>query len=346
MSTTINTPTTARRDEAKMRRISYAQAIREALDEEMARDQSILMIGEDIGEPGGVFGVTQGLLKRFGEQRVIDTPISEEAVIGAAVGAALLGVPTVAEIMFSDFVTLAMDQIVNQAAKFRYMTGGRTSVPLVIRMVTGTASATAAQHSQSLEAWFTATPGLKVVTASTPHDAKGLMKSALRDPDPVLFFEHKLLYNTRGAVLTGEYTIPLGEGSVVHEGSDVTLVAYLYMVPRALKVAQALAAEGISVEVWDPRSLVPFDREGLRRSLAKTGRLVIVHEAPRRNGFGAEVAAIAAEECFGLLKAPIKRVAGMNTPMPYAPELENFVIPSEERIAAGVREVINTEVKV
>lgn len=346
MSTTINTPTNAQRDEAKVRRISYAQAIREALDEEMARDQSMLLIGEDIGEPGGVFGVTQGLLKRFGEQRVLDTPISEEAVIGTAVGAALLGVPTVAEIMFSDFVTLAMDQVVNQAAKFRYMTGGRTSVPLVIRMVTGTAGATAAQHSQSLEAWFTATPGLKVVTASAPHDAKGLMKSALRDPDPVLFFEHKLLYNTRGPVPSGEYIIPLGEGSVVHEGSDVTVVAYLHMVQRALKVAHALAAEGISVEVWDPRSLVPFDRDGLRRSLAKTGRLVIVHEAPRRNGFGAEIAAIAAEECFDLLKAPIRRVAGTNTPMPYAPEMENFVIPSEERIAVGVRDVIGAEVKV
>ncbi|MBX5449241.1 alpha-ketoacid dehydrogenase subunit beta [Thermogemmatispora sp.] len=324
------------------RRLTYAQAIREALAEEMERDPSLLLLGEDIGEPGGVFGVTQGLLQRFGAERVLDTPISEEAVIGTALGAALLGVPTVAEIMFSDFATLAMDQIVNQAAKFRYMTGGRTSAPLVIRMVTGTAGATAAQHSQSLEAWFTATPGLKVVTASTPADAKGLLKSAIRDPDPVLFFEHKLLYNSRGAVPAEEYLIPLGEGRVMREGHDVTLVAYLYMVPRALKVAEELAREGISVEVWDPRTLVPFDREGLRRSLEKTGRLVIVHEAPRRNGFGAELAAIAAEEFFSLLKAPIKRVCGMNTPMPYAPELEQFVIPDEARIAAGVREVMRS----
>jgi pyruvate dehydrogenase E1 component beta subunit len=326
--------------DGKTRRISYGQAIREALEEEMARDESMLLLGEDIGESGGVFGVTQGLWQRFGEERVRDTPISEEAVVGAAVGAALLGVPTVVEIMFGDFVTLAMDQVVNQAAKFRYMTGGRAAVPLVIRMVTGTAGATAGQHSQSLEAWFAHTPGLKVVSASTPYDAKGLLKTAIRDPDPVLFFEHKLLYNSKDDVPTAAYTIPLGEGRVLREGSDVTLVAYLYMVPRALTVARALAAEGISVEVWDPRSLVPFDREGLRRSLAKTGRLVILHEAPRRGGFGAEIAAMVAEEDFDLLRGRIKRIAGANTPMPYAPELENFVIPSEERIAAGVREVV------
>ena len=336
MSANSPTPTTG----TATRRISYAQAVREALAEEMARDVSIILLGEDIGESGGVFGITEGLWQRFGEERVRDTPISEEAVVGASLGAALLGIPAVVEIMFGDFVTLAMDQVVNQAAKFRYMTGGRTSVPLVIRMVTGTAGATAAQHSQSLEAWFTHTPGLKVVTASTPHDAKGLLKSAIRDPDPVLFFEHKLLYNSKGAVPADEYTIPLGEGRVLREGSDVTLVAYLYMAPRALNVARRLEAEGISVEVWDPRSLVPFDREGLRRSLAKTGRLVILHEAPRRGGFGAEISAIAAEEFYDLLKGPIKRIAGANTPMPYAPELENAVIPSEERIAAGVREAV------
>lgn len=328
------------------RRITYAQAIREGMQEEMARDESILLLGEDIGEPGGVFGVTQGLIHQFGPDRVLDTPISEEAVIGAAAGAALLGVPTIAEIMFGDFATLAMDQLVNQAAKWRYMTGGRTSVPLVVRMVTGTAGATAAQHSQSLEAWFTHAPGLKVVTASTPADAKGLIKSAIRDPDPVLFFEHKLLYNSRGEVPSEEYLVPLGEGRVLREGSDVTVVAYLYMVPRVLKVAEKLAKEGISVEVWDPRTLVPFDREGLGRSLTRTGRLVIVHEAPLRSGFGAEIAAIAADDYFDLLKAPIKRVAGMNTPMPYAPELENFVIPDEARIEAGIREVLGVLEKV
>jgi len=330
------------RDERKppARRLSYAQAIREALEEEMVRDPALILLGEDIGAPGGVFGVTQGLWKRFGPERVLDTPISEEAVVGAALGAALAGVPAVAEIMFGDFVTLAMDQIVNQAAKLRYMTGGQMRVPLVIRLVTGTAGATAAQHSQSLEAWFTHTPGLKVVTASTPGDAKGLLKTAIRDPDPVLFFEHKLLYNSKGEVPAADYTIPLGQGRVVREGTDVTVVAYLAMVPRALGAADAVAADGIAVEVWDPRSLVPFDIEGLRRSLARTGRLVIVHEAPRRSGFGAEIAARVAEECFDLLKAPPARVAGLNTPVPYAPELEEAVIPNEARIAHAIRAVM------
>ncbi len=244
--------------------------------------------------------------------------------------------------MFGDFVTLAMDQIVNQAAKLRYMTGGQARIPLVIRMVTGTAGATAAQHSQSLEAWFVHTPGLKVVTASTPEDAKGLLKTAIRDPDPVLFFEHKLLYNTRGPVPDGEYTVPLGEGRVVRAGTDVTVVAYLAMVPRALTAAAALEAEGVSVEVWDPRSLVPFDMAGLQRSLAKTGRLVIVHEAPRRAGVGAEIAARVAEDAFSLLRAPIVRVAGLNAPVPYAPVLEETVLPSVARIAEAIRAVVRT----
>lgn len=336
----MSIPTAQSGAPAPVRKVSYAQAIREALAAEMLRDPALILLGEDIGEAGGVFGVTQGLWKQFGDERVRDTPISEGILVGAAVGAALLGLPVVAEIMFGDFVTLAMDQIVNQAAKFRYMTGGRTSVPLVVRMVTGSAGATAGQHSQSLEAWFTHTPGVKVVTAATPYDAKGLLLSALRDPDPVIFFEHKLLYNSKDEVPAQEFTIPLGEGRVHREGADVTLVAYLHMVPRALKVSGALAREGISVEVWDPRSLVPFDHEGLRRSLRKTGRLVIVHEAPKRNGFGSEIAAWAAEECFDLLKAPVVRVSGTNTPMPYAPELENFVIPDEERIASAVRQAV------
>ncbi|MDQ7828047.1 MAG: alpha-ketoacid dehydrogenase subunit beta [Armatimonadota bacterium] len=333
---------TPRRPEpqAADRQLSYAAAIREALEEELARDPALLLLGEDIGEPGGVFGVTQGLWQRFGPHRVLDTPISEAAIVGTALGAALAGIPVVVEIMFGDFATLAMDQIVNQAAKLRYMTGGQVNVPLVIRMVTGTAGATAAQHSQSLEAWFTHTPGLKVVTAATPYDAKGLLKAAIRDPDPVLFFEHKLLYTSRGAVPASDYTVSLGSGRVVREGTDVTVLAYLAMVPRALAAAEAVAAEGISVEVWDPRSLVPFDRAGLRRSLARTGRLVIVHEAPRRAGFGAEVAALVAEECFDLLRAPIVRVAGLNAPVPYAPELEDAVLPGEARIVQGIRAVM------
>ncbi len=326
--------------EVATRRISYSQALNEALSEEMERDPSVLMLGEDVAAPGGVFGVTKGLYEKFGENRVLDTPISEEAMVGAALGASLLGVPTVTEIMFGDFVTLAMDQLVNQAAKFHYMTGGRTSAPMVVRMVTGTAGATAAQHSQSLESWFTHTPGLKVVTASTPYEAKGLLKSAIRDPDPVMFFEHKLLYNSKGDVPEGEYTLPLGEGAVVREGTDVTVVAYLNMLPKVLQAAKKLDREGISVEVWNPRSLVPFDRAGLERTLSKTGRLVIVHEAPRRSGFGAEIAAIAAEEYFDSLKAPICRLGGANTPIPYAPEMENRVIPGVENIIEAVRQTL------
>ncbi len=326
--------------EPTSRRISYSQALNEALSEEMERDPSILMLGEDIAEAGGVFGVTKGLYKKFGENRVLDTPISEQGLVGAALGASLLGVPTITEIMFGDFVTLAMDQLVNQAAKFHYMTGGRTSVPMLVRMVTGASGAAAAQHSQSLEAWFTQTPGLKVVTASTPYEAKGILKSAIRDPDPVMFFEHKLLYNSKGEVPDGEYTLPLGEGTVMREGTDVTLVAYLNMVPKALQAAKKLSREGISAEVWNPRSLVPFDREGLEKTLSKTGRLVIVHEAPRRNGFGAEIAAIAAEEFFQHLKAPICRLGGANTPIPYAPEMENLVIPGVENIIEAVRKVL------
>jgi len=321
-----------------MRVISYAEAIREALSEEMDADERVMLIGEDIGAAGGVFGVTQGLQSRFGADRVLDTPISEQAIAGAGVGAALVDGRPVVEIMFGDFVTLAMDMLVNQAAKTHYMTGGALSVPLVVRMVTGTAGATAAQHSQSLEAWFLHTPGLKLAVPGTPSDAKGLMKSAIRDPDPVLVFEHKLLYNSKGEVAEDMEPIPFGQGRVVREGNDVTLVAYLNTRRHALEAAEILASEGVSVEVWDPRTLVPFDVEGLRESLEKTGRLVIAHEAPRRGGVGAELAAIAAEEMFELLSGPVVRVCGTNAPMRYAPEMEGFVIPDAARIAAGLRE--------
>jgi acetoin:2,6-dichlorophenolindophenol oxidoreductase subunit beta len=324
-----------------MTRFSYADGIRQALSEEMERDPNVFVIGEDVGAPGGVFGVTKGLFEKFGADRLWDAPISEEAIVGAAIGAALLGARPVAEIMFGDFVTLAMDMIVNQAAKTHYMTGGRLSVPLVVRMVTGTGGSTSAQHSQSLESWFVHTPGLKVVTASSAEDAKGLLKSAIRDPDPVMFFEHKQLYGGRGGP-AGDVVdvdpIPLGEGRVWREGSDVTVVSYLKTLEYVMKAAEALDDEGISCEVWDPRTLVPFDREGLRRSLAKTGRLVIAHEAPVRGGFGAEVAAFAAEECFEMLRAPVVRVGGTNTPMPYAPLMEGYVVPGPERIADAVRQ--------
>lgn len=323
-----------------MTRFSYADGIRQAISEEMDRDPDVFVIGEDVGAPGGVFGVTKGLFDKFGPDRLWDTPISEEAVVGAAVGAALLGARPIAEIMFGDFVTLAMDMIVNQAAKTHYMTGGRLSVPMVVRMVTGTGGSTSAQHSQSLESWFVHAPGLKVVTASSAEDAKGLLKSAIRDPDPVMFFEHKQLYGGRGGP-AGDVVevepIPFGVGRVWREGTDVTVVTYLKTLEYTMKAVEALAGEGISCEVWDPRTLVPLDREGLRQSLAKTGRLVIAHEAPVRGGFGAEIAAFAAEECFESLRAPIVRVGGTNTPMPYAPVMEGFVVPGPERIANAIR---------
>jgi len=327
-----------------MRTISYSQAIREALAEEMERDEQVFLLGEDIGESGGVFGVTKGLFDRFGAERVLDTPISEEAITGAAVGASLLGGRAVLEIMFSDFAMLAMDMIVNQAAKTHYMTGGRLSAPVTIRLVTGTAGATAAQHSQSLEAWFVHAPGLKCVAPSTPSDAKALLKASIRDPDPVCFFEHKLLYNAKGEVADDVEPLALGVGRVALEGSDVTVVAYLNTLREALAAADALAEDGISVEIFDPRSLVPFDFEGLRASLEKTGRLLIAHEAPQRGGFGAEVAARVAGECWELVRGPIVRVCGTNTPMPYAPELESFVVPDAARIADGVRSMVGAGV--
>jgi pyruvate/2-oxoglutarate/acetoin dehydrogenase E1 component len=326
-----------------MTNFTYADGVRQAIAEEMERDPAVFMIGEDVGAPGGVFGVTKGLFDRFGADRFWDTPISEEAIVGAAVGAALVGGRPIAEIMFSDFATLAMDMIVNQAAKTHYMTGGNLSVPMVIRMVTGTAGSTGAQHSQSLESWFTHVPGLKVVAPSTAEDAKGLMIAAIRDPDPVLFFEHKGLYVGRGGP-PGEVVevapIPLGKGRVVREGTDVTIVSYLKTLQYAQEAAEELSVEGISCQIFDPRTLVPFDRAGLRASLQKTGRLLIAHEAPTRGGFGAEIAAYAAEDCFDLLRGPIVRVCGRNTPVPYAPILEQHVLPGAARIADEVRKLL------
>ncbi|MBA2272441.1 MAG: alpha-ketoacid dehydrogenase subunit beta [Actinobacteria bacterium] len=326
-----------------MTTMTYAQAIREGLDEAMAADNEVFLIGEDIGEAGGVFGVTKGLWSKY-ENRVLDTPISEEALVGAAAGAALLGGRPVAEIMFSDFSTLAMDMLVNQAAKTSYMTGGRLTCPITVRMVTGTAGATAAQHSQSLEAWFTHTPGLKCVAPSTPADAKALIRTAIQDADPVLFFEHKMLYNLKGEVPAELDDLPLGKGKVVRSGSDVTIVSYLKTLHEAVRAADHLERDGISAEVFDPRSLVPFDRDGLGASLERTGRLVIAHEAPTTNGFGAEIAAIASESFWDLLKGPIVRVCGRDTPVPYAPELEGFVLPDAQRITQSVQEMMKQEV--
>jgi len=318
---------------------SYSEAINEALREEMARDPNVFIIGEDVGVMGGVFGVTDGLHAQFGETRVMDTPISEIGIIGAALGAAMMGMRPVAEIMFGDFLGCAGDQLINQVAKARYMSGGKANVPLTIRVATGAPGASAAQHSQSPESWFMNIPGLKIVCPSTPADAKGLLKSAIRGEDPVLFFEHKMLYAMRGEVPEDDYVVPFGQAHVLRKGRDVTVIAIGSMVPLALEAAGQLASEGdgIDCEVIDPRTLVPLDAATIVDSVKKTGRAVIVHEAHKRSGPGAEIAAVIAEQALDYLDAPIQRVAAKNAPLPYAPELEQFVLPSREDILAAVR---------
>jgi pyruvate/2-oxoglutarate/acetoin dehydrogenase E1 component len=318
------------------------EALNEALAEEMAADPRVFLLGEDIIDPwGGTFRVTEGLYTRFGAERVRETPISEAGIVGCAIGAALVGMRPVAEIMFLDFAAMAMDQIVNQAAKLRYMTGGQTSVPIVIRTAGGAGRASAAQHSQSLEAWFCHVPGLKVVMPSTPHDAKGLLKAAIRDPDPVLFIEHKMAYSSRGPVPDGEYVVPLGAADVKRAGRDLTLIATSRQVLNALEAAERVAAEdGFDVEVIDPRTLYPLDKRTILASVRKTNRVLIVHEAARRGGWGAEMLATIEEEAFDDLDAPIARVAAHNTPIPFAPAMEEFVIPSVDDVVAGIRRVL------
>jgi len=297
-------------------------------------------MGEDVGLIGGIFGVTRGLRERFGEDRVRDTPISEATFVGAGVGAAIAGLRPVVEIQIFDFVALTMDQLVNQAAKFRYMLGGRPTVPLVIRGPQGGGIRLAAQHSQSLEAWFAHVPGLVVVAPATPYDAKGLLVSAIRDDNPVIFLEHKALYATKGAVPEAPYAIPLGKADVKRAGTDVTLVATQAMVSRALAAAGDLEKDGVSVEVIDPRTLVPLDEATILASVARTGRLVIAHEAVKRGGWGAELAALVAEHALDVLDAPIVRVAARNVPMPYNDSLERATIPSQQDIAAALRSVV------
>jgi pyruvate/2-oxoglutarate/acetoin dehydrogenase E1 component len=318
--------------------ISYLEAVREALTQEMRRDPEIFLIGEDIGVYGGAFGVTRGMLEEFGPERVRDTPISEAAIAGAATGAALMGMRPVMEIMFMDFLTISMNQLVNQAAKIRFMFGGKASIPMVIRAPAGSGTGAAAQHCQSLEAWFVHTPGIKVVAPATPHDAKGLLISAIRDNNPVLFMEHKLLYRTKGLVPEEEYTVPLGLAQVRREGRDVTLLAYSIMVPRSLEAAEQLATEGVEIEVVDLRSLKPLDRESIIGSVSKTGRVLIVHEAPQTGGFGGELAAVVAEsEAFDYLDAPMRRLGGRDIPIPYNRTLERATVPQVEDIVAAAR---------
>jgi 2-oxoisovalerate dehydrogenase E1 component len=323
------------------RELSFPAALNEALEQEMKRDDSVFVMGEDVGETGGIFTVTKGLMDKFGEERVRDTPISEATFVGCGVGAAIAGMRPVVEIQIFDFIALTMDMLVNQAAKFRYMLGGGPTVPLVVRGPQGGGIRMAAQHSQSLEAWFTHVPGLVVVAPSTPYDAKGLLVSAIRDDNPVIFLETKLSYVGAGGPVPEElYAIPIGKADVKREGTDVTVLATMAMVPRALTAATQLAREGIDVEVVDPRTLRPLDEETILASVRKTNRLVIVHEAWQTGGFGAEVSALAVEKGFDYLDAPIQRVGARDVPMPYNDELELEVIPSIERIANAVRDVM------
>jgi len=323
-----------------VKNISYSNALNEALKEEMSRDNNVLQIGEDLGDYGGLFRVTKGHQKEFGKLRVLDTPIAENSIVGLALGAALLGLRPVVEILYIDFITLAMDQIVNQAAKVRYMTGNQFHAPMVIRTQGGTGRRNAAQHSQSLETWFTHVPGLKVVMPSDPADAKGLLKSAVREDDPVIFIEHKNLYFKRGPVPEEEYTIPIGKAEIKREGKDVTIIAYSWMVEKAKQAAAELEEKGISTEIVDLRTLIPLDIELIVQSVQKTGRVVIVHEAVKTSGFGAEIACSIYEHVSEGLKAPIRRVCGVGVPIPYSASLEDASIPQVKNIVDAVQEVL------
>ncbi|MGH1481704.1 MAG: alpha-ketoacid dehydrogenase subunit beta [Geminicoccales bacterium] len=320
------------------RELSYAEAIREAMDIALASDPRVMLMGEDIGVYGGAFQVTGGLVEKYGPDRVMDTPISELGGAGISVGAALTGLRPIFEFQFSDFATLAMEQIVNQAAKVRYMLGGATSVPLVMRFPAGSGTGAAAQHSQSLEAWLGHVPGLKVVQPSTPADAKGLLLAAIDDPDPVMIFEHKLLYKMKGAVADGYYTTPIGKAAVRREGKDLTIVATSIMVHKALNAADDLQKNGIDVEVIDLRSIRPMDRETVLASVRKTGRLLTIYEGVKTLGIGTEVSAMVAEsDAFDFLDAPIIRLGGAESPIPYNPDLEKAVVPQIPDILEAAR---------
>jgi len=320
--------------------ISYREALNEALRQEMRRDPKVFLLGEDIGVHGGDFLVTAGLLDEFGEERVMDTPISETAIIGLAVGAAAMGLRPVAEIMFSDFFGTCMDQILNQLPKLKCISGGRINLPLVVRTSSGRAGYAGAQHSQSLEGWVARIPGLKVAVPSTPYDAKGLLISSIRDDGPVIFFENKMLYGVKGEVPEEEYTIPFGKADIRRNGEDVTIVATAFMVHEALEVANKLEGDGISLEIIDPRTLSPLDEEAIISSVKKTGRLIIAEEATRLAGMGSEIAALVAERALDYLDAPIKRVAAMDLPVPFSPVLENYVLPDRTKIEAAVMEIV------
>ncbi len=325
------------------RLITYSNALNEALREEMVRDKSVFVLGEEIGvwgDGGGVFGVTKGLAKEFGRSRVRDSPISEEGIVAVGVGAAATGMRPVVELMYGDFLPLAMEPLVNQAAKMRYMFGGQAQVPMVLRSNVGAGGGKAAQHSQSLETWIMHVPGIKLAMPSSPYDAKGLLKTAIRDNNPVVFLEHKLLYFTKEVVPREDYTVPFGVARIRRPGKDVTVVAMQAMLNKALLAAEKLAQEGIEVEVIDPRTLVPLDIESIVESVRRTNRLVICHEAVERAGWAGEVAMQVIEHAFDFLDAPIVRVCGKNVPMPYSASLENMVIPNEEDLVSAIRQMI------
>ena len=323
-----------------MATMTFAQALNNAHKLEMQRDPNIYVAGEDVGVYGGIFGVTGGLLDQFGDKRVRDTPITESAIIGTAVGAAAAGLRPVIELMFVDFIGVALDQLYNQAAKMKYMFGGKAKLPITLRTTCGAGMGAAAQHSQCLEAWFMHIPGLKVVMPSTPYDAKGLLISAIRDDNPVVFLEHKMLYGTQGEVPEESYAIPLGKADVKREGQDITVVATSMMVGRALSAAEKLAGNGISLEVVDPRTLSPLDEQTILNSVKKTHRLLIVHEEVKFAGSGAEIAAMVAEKAFDYLDAPIVRIGAPFTPVPFSPPLEQEFIPSEEKIIQAVKKMM------
>ncbi len=322
------------------RTITYRDAIREATREEMRRDPNVYLIGEDVGRWGNLFGASAGLLQEFGWEQVKDSPISEAALMGCAVGSAIMGMRPIAEIMYIDFITIAMDQIVNHAVKYHQLSNGQVKVPVTIRTQGGIGMRNASQHSQSLENWFVNVPGIIVAMPSTPYDAKGLLKSAVRNDNPVILIEHKSLYFTRGEVPQEEYLVPFGSADVKRAGKDVTIIATSFMVLQALAAAQKLEAEGISAEVIDPRTLWPLDRQTLVDSVRKTHHCVVVTEAPAEGGWSGEASAVIHEGCFSELARPVKRVCGMRTGVPYPTHLEKAVVPNPDWIVAGVKEVL------
>lgn len=323
--------------ETSIREITFAQAVNEALAEEMRRDPKVFIIGEDVAEAGTPFKVLSGLVQEFGTSRIIDSPISEAGITGIALGSAMTGMRPVVDIMFGDFITLIMDQMVNQAAKIHYMSGGKLKAPMVLRTTLGATRRSAAQHSQSLHAWFSHIPGLKVVLPSTPYDAKGLLKTAIRDDNPVVFFEDKMMFNQRGPVPLEEYTIPFGQADIKHVGTDITIVATSSMVSVALSAARMLAEIGISVEVIDPRTTFPLDKQVIIESAKKTSRAIVIDEGYERYGVTAEIASVIAEEAFYYLDKPVKRMGAMDVPIPFSPVLEDLTVPTPEVVVDTVK---------